>query len=151
MSSFNNRRPLAIEAIRSARFSDRIGWRKCPLIPKAEHLLTEVQWPLVGVKDDDLNVHGFCTSAKDYANFDLVCDRKEPTSVVDSVGYPKMSFGHVADVDAAMSKRYGMFAVVGMFANKFERVARSDLLVDIPAAINSLRRFAFELCYPSWI
>src|SRR5262249_22507151 len=75
----------------------------------------------------------------------------EPMSVVDSVSDPKMSFGYVADVNAAMSKRYGMFTLTGKFANEFDRVARPDLLVDIAAAIDSLRRFAFELCYPSWI
>jgi hypothetical protein len=72
-------------------------------------------------------------------------------SIVDSVGKPKMPFGHVADVDAAMPKRYGMLAVIGILANEFNRIARSDLFVDIATAINSLRRFAFELCYPRWI
>jgi hypothetical protein len=109
---------------------------------------TLTQQPLAGVKDHNANAHGFCTSAKDSANFDLVNDRQEPMSIVDSAGEPKMSFGHVADVNAAMPKRYGMLAVIGILANEFDRVARFDLLVDIAAAINPLRRFAFELCYP---
>jgi hypothetical protein len=62
-----------------------------------------------------------------------------------------MSFGNVADVDAAMSKRYGVFALTDLFANELYRIARSDVLVDIAAAINSFRRFAFELGDPGWI
>jgi hypothetical protein len=30
-----------------------------------------------------------------------------------------MSFGHVADVDAAMPKRYGVLAVIGILPNEF--------------------------------
>jgi hypothetical protein len=84
-------------------------------------------------------------------NFDLVYDRKKPTSVIDSVGDPKMFFRRVADVNVAMSKRYGMLIEMGVFANEFDRVAGSDLLVDIATTINSIRRFAFEVCYPRWI
>ena len=54
-----------------------------------------------------------------------------------------MSFRHVADVYAAMSKRYGMLVVIGVLANQFDRVARSDLLVDIATTINSIWRFEF--------
>ena len=71
--------------------------------------------------------------------------------IVDSAGEPKMSFGHVANMDAAMPKRYRMLATIATLANEFDRVARSDLFVDIATAINSLRRFAFELGYPNWI
>ena len=109
------------------------------------------QQPLAGVEDHNANAHGFCTSTKNSANFNLVNDRQEPMSIVDSAGEPKMSFGHVANVDAAMPKRYRMLAVIGILANEFDRVARPDLFVDIATTINSLRRFAFELCYPRWI
>ena len=103
------------------------------------------------VKDHHANAYGFCTSAKDSANCDFVYDCKEPTSIVDSVGEPEVSFWHVTEVYAAMSKRYGMLAVIDIFANEFDRVARSDLLVNITASINSLRRFELELVYPGWI
>lgn len=72
-------------------------------------------------------------------------------SIVDSAGEPKMSFGRVANVDAAMPKRYRMLAVIGILANEFDRVARPDLFVDIATTINSLWGFAFELSYPRWI
>jgi len=107
--------------------------------------------PLSGVEDYNPNAHGFCSTAKDSPNFDLVDDRKKPTSVIDSVGKPKMSFRHVADVNAAMSKRYSMLITIGVFANEFDRVAGPDLLVDIATTINSIWRFAFEVCYPRWI
>ena len=106
---------------------------------------------LSGVEDYNPNTHGFCSTAKDSLNFDLVYDRKKPTSVIDSVGDPKMSFRRVADVNVAMSKRYGMLIAMGVFENEFDRVAGSDLLVDIATTINSIRRFAFEVCYPRWI
>jgi hypothetical protein len=113
------------------------------------HLLDVAQWPLAGVKERNPDAHESCASAKDSTNFDLVYDCNEPTPVVDSVSDPMMSFGHVADVDAAVAKRHGILvAVIGQFANEFDRVARSDLLVDIATAIDSLRRFAFELVYP---
>src|SRR5262245_13652603 len=50
-----------------------------------------------------------------------------------------------------MSKRYGMFRLTDIFANELDRIAGSDVLVDITAAINSFRRFAFELSDPGWI
>src|SRR5262245_39296531 len=104
-----------------------------------------------GVKDHDANAHEFCTSAKESANFDVFYDRQHPALVVDRVGNPKMPFGNVTDVDAAMSKRYGMFTLTDIFANELDRIARSNVLVDIAAAINSFRRFAFELSDPGWI
>jgi hypothetical protein len=109
------------------------------------------QLALSGVEDYNPNTHGFCSTAKDPPNFDLVYDRKKPTSVIDSVGDPKMSFRRVADVNVAMSKRYGMLIAMGVLANEFDRVAGSDLLVDIATTINSIRRFVFEVCYPRWI
>jgi hypothetical protein len=54
-------------------------------------------------------------------------------------------------VYAAMSKRYGMLVVIGVLANQFDRVARSDLLVEIATTINSIWRFESEVCYPRWI
>ena len=118
----------------------------CPLMTQSEHLLTVAQWTvLAGVQERNPDAHVFCASAKDTANSNLVYDRDQPTPVVDSVGDPLMPFGHVADVDAAMPKRHGMLiAVICKFANEFDRVARSDLLVDITAAINSRGDFAFE-------
>jgi hypothetical protein len=97
------------------------------------------QQPLAGVQDHNANAHGFCTSAKNPSNFNVVNDRQEPMSIVDSAGEPKMSFGYVANVDAAMPKRYRMLAVIGILANEFDRVARPDLFVDIAPTINSLR------------
>jgi hypothetical protein len=113
---------------------------------------TTTHWPLAGIKDDNSDAHEFCASAKESANFHLVYDRDEPTPVVKSEGDPMMSFGHVAEVDAAMPKRHGVFiALIGRFASEFDRVARSDLLVDIAAPIDSFRRFASKFCYPDWI
>jgi hypothetical protein len=113
---------------------------------------TTTHWPLAGIKDDNSDAHEFCASAKESANFHLVYDRDEPTPVVKSEGDPMMSFGHVAEVDAAMPKRHGVFIVlIGRFASEFDRVARSDLLVDIAAPIDSFRRFASKFCYPDWI
>src|SRR5262245_43234347 len=109
-------------------------------------------WPLAGVKDRNPDVNVFCASTKDTANSNLVSDRNQPTPVIDSVGDPLMLFGHVADVDAAMPKRHGiLIAVIGKFADEFDRFTRSDLLVDIAAAINSLGRFTSEFCYPGWV
>ena len=71
-------------------------------------------------------------SAKDHANFDLVYDRQEETAVVDGLGDPIIVFGHVADVNAAMSKRYGVFRVIGNFANEFNRVPGSDAWGPLP-------------------
>src|SRR5262249_21747261 len=106
----------------------------------------------MGVKGYNPDAHEFRASAKDSTNFYRFYDRYEPMAVVNSVGNPMMSFGYMADVDAAMPKRHGIPIVVsGRFANEFDRVARSDLFVDKAAAVNSLGRFAFELCYPGWI
>jgi len=81
----------------------------------SEEVNTTPQLALSGVEDYNPNTHGFCSTAKDSLNFDLVYDRKKPTSVIDSVGDPKMSFRRVADVNVAMSKRYGMLIAMGVF------------------------------------
>ena len=65
-----------------------------------------------GVQDRNPDAHVFCAPAKESANFDLVYDRNEPTPVVDSVSDPVMSFGHIADVDAAVAKRHGILVAV---------------------------------------
>ena len=58
-----------------------------------------------------------------------------------------MSLGHVAEVDAAMPKRHGVFvALIARFANEFDGLAGSNLLVDIATAIDSFRRFAPQFC-----
>ena len=105
-----------------------------------------------GGQDRNSDAHVFCASTKDTANSDLVYDRNQSTPVVDSVGDPLMPFGHIAEVDAAMPKRHGVFvALIARFANEFDRLAGSDLLVDIATAIDSFRRFAPEFCYPGWV
>jgi hypothetical protein len=110
------------------------------------------RWPSAGVKDRNPDAHEFCASTKDAANFDLVYNRNQTTPVVDSGGDPIMSLGHVAKVDAAMTKRHGVFvALIASFANEFDRLAGSDLLVDIATAIDSFRRFAPEFCYAGWV
>src|SRR5262245_46902714 len=113
---------------------------------------TAAQLPSAGVEDCNPDAHELCASTKDAANFDLVYDRNQPTPVVDSGGDPIMFLGHVPKVDAAMPKCHGMLvALIGKFANEFDRLPRSNLLVDIAAAIDSLRRFAPEFCDPGWI
>jgi hypothetical protein len=105
-----------------------------------------------GGQDRNSDAHVFCASTKDTANSNLVYDRNQSTPVVDSVGDPLMPFGHIAEVDAAMPKRHDVFvALIGKFANEFDRLARSNLLVDIAAAINSLGGFTSEFCYPGWV
>ena len=107
------------------------------------------RWPSAGVKDRNPDAHEFCAPTKDAANFDLIYDRNQPTPVVDSGGDPIMSLGHVAEVDAAMPKRHGVFvALIARFANEFDGLAGSNLLVDIATAIDSFRRFASQFCYP---
>src|SRR5262245_28674092 len=124
----------------------------CPPMTQSGDLLTMAQWPLAGVKDRNPDAHVFRASTKDTANFNLIYDRNQPTPVVDSVSDPLMPFGHVAEVDAAMPKRHGfLIAVIGKFADEFDRFARTDLLVDMAAAINSLGRFTSEFCYPGWV
>jgi hypothetical protein len=120
-------------------------------IPKPT-FLTIARLPSAGVKDRNPDAHELCAPTKDAANFDLVYDRNQPTPVIDSGGHPIMSLGHIAEVDAAMPKCHGVLvALIGKFANEFDRLARSNLLVDIAAAIDSLRRFAPELRDPGWI
>ena len=86
--------------------------------PKRHRPLAE---PLDVEHNPDANE--FCASAKDYADFDFLYDRNEPAPVVDSVGNPTMSSGHIADVDTEMPKRNSMFIVIiGNFANEFNRV-----------------------------
>ena len=110
------------------------------------------RWPSAGVKDRNPDAHEFCAPTKDAANFDLVYDRNQPTPVVDSGGDPIMSLRHVAEVDAAMPKRHGVFvALIARFANEFDGLAGSNLLVDIATAIDSFRRFAPQFCYPRWV
>jgi hypothetical protein len=50
-----------------------------------------------GVQDRNPDAHVFCAPA---------------TPVVDSVSDPVMSFGHIADVDAAVAKRHGILVAV---------------------------------------
>src|SRR5262249_12252203 len=123
--------------------------RMCGCPPKSGRLLPVAQWPSARVKDSNPDAHVFCTSTKDSANFDLVYDRNQPAPVVDSLGDPIMSLGNVADMDAAMPECDSiLMAAMGEFANKFDRVARSDLLVDEAAAIDPLGGFTSEFCYP---
>jgi hypothetical protein len=76
---------------------------------------TRINGPLAGVEDCNPDAHGFCASAQDAANFDLVYDGDERTPVVDSGGDPTMSLGHVAKVDAAVVKRHGVIvALIGV-------------------------------------
>jgi len=97
-------------------------------------------------------VNEFCSSPKYSADFDFLYDCNKSAPVVDSVSHPTMPSGHIADVDAAMSKGNGMpIVVIDNFASEFDRVARSDLLVYKAAAIHSFRRFVSEFFYPTWI
>src|SRR5258708_4007762 len=109
---------------------------------------------LAGVEDGNPDMHGFRASAPDAANSDLVHDSDEPTPLVDSGGDPTitMSLGHVAKVDAVVAKRHSVkVAAIGGFASELDRLARSDLLIDIAATVDPFGRFAPELCYPTWI
>jgi hypothetical protein len=49
-----------------------------------------------------------------------------------------MSLGDVAKVDASMAKRHGVIvALIGRFADELDRLAGSNLLIDIATAIDS--------------
>src|SRR5262245_45211807 len=105
-----------------------------------------------GVEDGNPDAHELCAPTKEAANFDLVYDRDQATPVVDSGGDPIMFLRHIAEVDAAMPKRHGVFvALIASFANEFDRLTRPNLLVDIAPAIDPLRRFAPEFCDPGRI
>src|SRR5712675_1193485 len=107
---------------------------------------------LAGVEDCNPDAHEFRAPAQDAANFDLVYDGDEPMPLVDSGGDPTMSLGHIAKVDAVVTKRHGVIvALIGRFASELDRLARSNLLIDIAAAIDPFGRFAPELCYPTGI
>ena len=63
-----------------------------------------------------------------------------------------MSLGHVTEVNTAMPKGHRVLvALIGKFSNEFDRLARSDLLVDVTAAIDPCGRFVSEVRYPGWI
>src|SRR5262245_26406467 len=97
---------------------------QCPLITQSGHLFFAVQLPSAAVKDRNPDAHELCASTKDAANLDLVYDRDQPTSVVDSGGDPIMFLWHVPEVDAAMPICHGMLvALIGKFANEFDRLA----------------------------
>src|SRR5882757_8887138 len=109
---------------------------------------------LAGVEDCNPDAYEFRAPAQDAANFDLVDDGDEPTPFVDSGGDPTitMSLGHVAKMDAVVAKRHSVnVAPIGGFASELDRLAWSDLLIDIAAAIDPFGRFAPELRYPTWI
>src|SRR5947207_7247535 len=89
---------------------------------------------LAGVEDRNSDVHEFRASAQDAANFDLIYDGDERTPIVDSGGDPTMSLRHIAKVDAVVTKRHGVIvALIGRFAFELDRLARSNLLIDIAA------------------
>ena len=95
------------------------------------------QRTLAAIEDCNADMHEFRASAQDAANFDLVYDGDDPTPVVDSGGDPTMSLGDVAKLDAAMAKRHGVIvALIGRFADELDRLAGSNLLIDIAAAID---------------
>ena len=122
---------------------------QCPLLTQSGQLLTAAQLPSAGIEDGNPDAHELCAPTKEAANFDLVYDRDQATPVVDSGGDPIMFLRHIAEVDAAMPKRHGVFvALIASFANEFDRLTRPNLLVDIAPEIDSLRRFAPEFCDP---
>ena len=112
-----------------------------------------IHWALAGVVEDrDPRAHGFRTPAQETANFELVHDGDEAMPVIDRMSDPAMSLGDIAEVNAAMVIHYGVIiAPIGMLADKFERLARSHVLVGIAAAIDPRGRFAPEPGYPTWI
>ena len=107
---------------------------------------------LAGVEDQNPDAHEFYASAHDADNFDLVYDGNKPTPVVYSRCDPTMSLWDVAKVDAVMAIRHGVIgALIGRFADELDRLARSNVLIGIAAAIGPIGRFAPELRYPTWI
>ena len=77
-------------------------------------------------------------------------DSYDPKSIVHSVGNPKMLLGDVTKVNAAMIVRdCVMITPLCAVTNKFDRIAPSQVIVDVTAAINAGRRFTAELSYPA--
>ena len=65
-------------------------------------------------------------------------DSYDPMSIVHSIGNPKMLLGDVTKVNAAMIVRdCVMITPLCAVTNKFDRIAPSQVIVDVTAAINA--------------
>jgi hypothetical protein len=72
--------------------------------------------------------------------------------IVDRIGDPTMLLGDVAEVNAAMIVRDGAtVAPLCRLTDEFHRLARSQVIVGIAAAVDAPSRFPAELIYPARI
>ena len=102
------------------------------------------------VQNDDARADEFCALAENPTGLNGFDDGQEAKPVINRIGNPTVSPGNVAEMNISMPIRHGVFvARFSALADELERVARSNMLIRIAAALDPDGRFALQLCYPA--
>jgi hypothetical protein len=102
------------------------------------------------VQNDDARADEFCALAENPAGLNGFDDGEEAKPVINRIGNPTMSPGNVPNMNISMPIRHGVFITrFRALADEHERLAWSEVLTRIAAALDPGGRFASQLGYPA--